>query len=155
MMKVFVRARLRKSLAATVRCSTAVLLGLSCAGAAEFAVTNLDDSGPGSLREAMTSAIAAGGTNVITFNAIGTISLASSLPDITNSLTIAGPGPASLNISGENNVRIFHMVGGGIAVSLSGLQLGRGSAGSGGGAVLLENGDANTTVAPIAASNKA
>jgi CSLREA domain-containing protein len=37
----------------------------------------------------------------------GTITLASALPDITSDMTISGPGPNQLTISGNNAVRVF------------------------------------------------
>ncbi len=55
-----------------------------------FSVTNSHDSGQGSLRAAMDSANAAGGSNEIVFSrgATGTIVLSSFLPPIQNNLTI-------------------------------------------------------------------
>ncbi len=58
-----------------------------------FTVSNTNDSGAGSLRQAILSANAAGGANTISFtigSGVQTISLASPLPTITNSLTIDG-----------------------------------------------------------------
>ncbi len=48
--------------------------------AATFTVTNANDSGAGSLRQAILDANAAAGTNTITFNADYTITLTSQLP---------------------------------------------------------------------------
>ena len=69
--------------------------------AATFTVTNTDDAGPGSLRQAMLDANAAAGADTIVFAIPGagphTISLASALPMITGTLTIDGysqPGSA-------------------------------------------------------------
>jgi parallel beta-helix repeat protein len=53
-----------------------------------FTVSNLDDSGEGSLRAAITEANAAGGSSVINFDVGGTITLASDLPTITQGVTI-------------------------------------------------------------------
>jgi gliding motility-associated-like protein len=64
--------------------------------AATIVVTSNADSGPGSLRDAITQAIANGGTNTITFNiadqsrAGRTITLASALPQLPSNLTIDG-----------------------------------------------------------------
>jgi hypothetical protein len=63
-----------------------------------FAVTNLHDSGPGSLRAAIAAADAAGSATEITFSVRGTIRLASALPAITGDVTIDGataPGHVS------------------------------------------------------------
>ncbi|MCG8330514.1 MAG: hypothetical protein MI974_22645, partial [Chitinophagales bacterium] len=66
---------------------------------ATFTVTNTNDSGPGSLRQAITDANAAGdGPHTINFSVAGTIALASNLPAITVAdVTIDGlsaPGAA-------------------------------------------------------------
>ena len=54
-----------------------------------YTVTNLDDSGAGSLRAAITAADAATGTSsTIVFSVAGTISLASDLPDISQTVAI-------------------------------------------------------------------
>ena len=68
------------------------------AAAADFAVTNNNDSGPGSFRQAIVNANAAGGNNTISFgvNTAGTITLASDLPAINGNVTIAAYG-ATLN----------------------------------------------------------
>ncbi len=61
---------------------------------ATFTVTNTNDSGAGSLRQAITDANAAGGSDIIAFNIAGagphTIALASALPTITGAVTIDG-----------------------------------------------------------------
>jgi len=59
---------------------------------ASFAVTNLNDTGAGSLRAALEQANANPGLDVITFASglSGTISLASALPEITGAVTIQG-----------------------------------------------------------------
>jgi hypothetical protein len=68
---------------------------LTCpASAATFTVSTVNDSGPGSLRQAVFDANAAGGTHTITFAIPGagvhTIALASALPGVTGTLTIDG-----------------------------------------------------------------
>ena len=55
-----------------------------------FAVVNLNDSGDGSLRQAMLNANSAVGADVISFNVAGTIRLTSSLPKITDTVDIDG-----------------------------------------------------------------
>jgi hypothetical protein len=61
-------------------------------------VTNLNDSGPGSLRQAI--ADASSGTT-ITFAITGTITLTTGQLVINKDLTLSGPGAANLSISGN------------------------------------------------------
>src|SRR6187549_58231 len=76
----------------------AVLAGASPAAAATFTVTNTNDSGPGSLRQALIDANAAAGADDIAFTLVppATISLLSALPPITGPLTITGLGASNL-----------------------------------------------------------
>jgi hypothetical protein len=85
-----------------------VLLGAmsEVSGAATFTVTSTADAGPGTLRQAITDANAAGGADTIEFNIVGagvhTIVPASALPQITGPVTIDGytqPG-ATANTNG-------------------------------------------------------
>ena len=75
-----------------VRLAVVVLLIPAVAGAAPFTVTSTADSGPGSLRDAITQANAAQGADTISFAITGTapytITLASPLPAVTDSVTI-------------------------------------------------------------------
>jgi predicted outer membrane repeat protein len=83
--------------------------------AASLTVTNIDDSGAGSLRQAILDANSSDGADTITFASevsSGTITLASTLPDITSELTIDGTGQ-NITISGGDVVRIFFVKSGG------------------------------------------
>jgi len=109
---------------------TAALQATAMEGAlATFAVTNTNDSGAGSLRQAILDANASAGADVIVFDAgvTGTITLASDLPTITESLTITGPGARVLAISGDDTHGIFNITDGNAGtfqtVSISGLTL--------------------------------
>ena len=66
---------------------------------ATFTVTTLADSGPGSLRAAITSANAAspGSLNTINFSVSGTITLLSDLPSITHPTAIIAASSAPGN----------------------------------------------------------
>ncbi len=70
--------------------------------AAPLLVTNTDDSGAGSLRQAMIDANATAEADEITFGVTGTIALSSTLPTVTRDLTITGPGPAQLAVTGNS-----------------------------------------------------
>ena len=67
------------------------------ANAATFTVSNTNDSGAGSLRQAIIDANSAAGADTINFAGAGTITPATSLPTITDTVTINGysaPGSA-------------------------------------------------------------
>ena len=59
---------------------------------AVYTVTNTNDAGAGSLRQAMISAEANSGADVINITATGTVTLSFALPNITQDLTINGSG---------------------------------------------------------------
>ena len=87
------------------------------AGAATLTVTNLNDSGAGSLRDSIASASAG---DKIQFQVTGTIALTSGQLTIGRNLTISGPGPSQLAINGNHASRVFEIAAG-ATVSLSGL----------------------------------
>lgn len=91
-------------------------------------VTNLADSGPGTLRDCLTNSVDGA---VITFATNGLITLASEL-SVTNSVTIRGPGAPNLSISGGNIYRVLN-VSAGKSVTISGLTIRDGAAAGGGG----------------------
>ena len=74
-------------------------------------MTNLLDSGPGSLRAAVAAANANPGADAIDFATTGTITLTSGQLDITDSLTINGPGVDALTVSGRDVSRVFSITG--------------------------------------------
>ena len=98
------------------------------AHAATFTVTNLNDSGAGSLRQAISDANAFAGADTIIFSASGTITLFTTLPTITDAdgLTIDGTGQ-TLTISGNNAVRVME-VGFSTSLTLNNLTIANGSA---------------------------
>ena len=103
----------------------------SCA----ITVINNGDSGAGSLRQALLD-ICAGGT--ISFDPIlngQTIVLTSAELAIDGNVTITGPGPDLLTVSGNNARRVFNIgsVNAGRTVAISGLTISNGSEQFGGG----------------------
>jgi hypothetical protein len=103
---------------------------------AVFTVSNLNDAGAGSLRDAITMANVDSIADTIDFSVTGQIDIASQLPTITESVTITGPGADQLTIDagdGTDNTfgtgdgfRIFDIDDGTgtlIDVTLSGLTL--------------------------------
>jgi len=89
-----------------------------------YTVTNLHDSGSGSLRGAIASANAHPGADVIRFapNLAGTIALTSGQMEIVGALDIDGPGMSRITISGNNASRVFKM-GAGSDVSIDDLTI--------------------------------
>jgi hypothetical protein len=112
-------------------------------------VTNTDDSGPGSLRDALASA---NDGDTIDFDSSlngQTITLTSGQLVVDNSVTISGPGANLLALDGNANDRIFSINPGGNpgeTVIISGLTIRNGHAvtGNDGGGIL--NVDATLTV---------
>ncbi|HKP13891.1 MAG TPA: hypothetical protein VJZ91_17345, partial [Blastocatellia bacterium] len=100
---------------------------------AEFTVTNLNDSGEGSLRDAIEQANAMPGADTIVFQdeLSGTITLTSGELLITDDLTIIGPGIFSIIVSGNHASQVFNVAG--VTVDISGLTISDGSASTGGG----------------------
>ena len=98
----------------------------ACLSAATFTVINTNDSGAGSLRQAILDANAAGGADTIAFNVPGagvhTIVLASALPFVTDVVTIDGytqPGssPNTLPLAQGTNA-VLNVEVSGAAVAL-------------------------------------
>jgi hypothetical protein len=101
----------------------AVVASLSLAGSAQaatFPVTNTDDAGAGSLRDAIDQANVSGGPDTITFSITGTIQLASGGLTISDDLTVAGPGAGSLTVSGSGIDRVL-AVNGGVTATIAGV----------------------------------
>src|SRR5262245_17926595 len=89
-------------------------------------VTTTADSGPGSLREAISNAAA---DETIDFAVSGLITLSSGELAINTNLTIAGPGLTNLTIArssaaGTPDFRIFNITAG--SVKISGLSISNG-----------------------------
>jgi len=112
----------------------AAYIGIGRASAfAVFNVSNTNDIGVGSLRQAITDANAAGGGTInFTAGVSGIINLQTTLPDLSSNITINGPGAATLTVqrsfaAGTPFFRVFTTNGSGI--SISGLTIKNGSAG--------------------------
>jgi hypothetical protein len=112
-------------------------------------VANLNDSGAGSLRQAIADGTAG---DTITFSVTGTIALTSGRLTINRDLTIAGPGAASLTISGSNASQIFGVFGATVAISGVTMSGGEAGGGQGGG---IENWGALTLTDSVVNGNNA
>ena len=105
-------------------------------------VMNLNDSGPGSLRQAILSANAGDSITFAPF-LTGTIRLTSGELAIGKDLAIVGPGAKTIAVSGNNASRVFNHFAG--TVTISGLAISNGNATGSGGAI--------TNAAPLTLSN--
>jgi hypothetical protein len=127
------QARLRVLISALLLAGLLVTLVPAVSRAASFTVTNLNESGAGSLRQALADAKAAVGDDTISFEdgLTGTITVASQLV-IDSNVIIQGPGAELLTISGGNTTRVF-LVKDGVTATIDGLAISDGSADNGGG----------------------
>jgi len=128
-----------------------------------FLVTNLHDSGAGSLRLAVQNADATSGA-VIDFAAglHGTITLkeSSGQLNVTSNMTINGPGASVITVSGNNASRVFD-IGNNATATISGLTIANGSdtadevTNFGGGGILNEAGATLTLNRDVLKNNTA
>src|SRR5262245_26073651 len=79
-----------------------------------FTVANLNDAGPGSLRQAILDANAMTGHDVIDFapQLRGTIALTRGQLSITDGVTLDGPGDERIAVSGNDASRVFQIASG-------------------------------------------
>ncbi|RYD21545.1 MAG: hypothetical protein EOP88_11010, partial [Verrucomicrobiaceae bacterium] len=129
-----------------------------------FAVVNTNDSGKGSLRQAVLNANTLAGANTTTFegavftdNVADTITLTGGELDLTSEITVAGPGAELLTVSAGGTSRILDIAGAGVL--LEGLTLsngnGAGDRSSGQGGAVFHDGNLtliNSVVSDNAAS---
>jgi len=104
--------------------SFALLCSVS-ALAATITVTNTNDSGPGSLRQALADATDG---DTINFSVSGIIRLTSDQLTVNANIVIDGPGANMLTVDGDERGRVFY-ISSGKTVSISGLTITRGKAG--------------------------
>jgi hypothetical protein len=102
-------------------------------------VTNTNDSGPGSLRDAL--AAASDGDTIDATGVSGTILLTSGELEIIHGVTINGPGANNLAVDGNGTDRVFYINP--KTVSIDGLTIGNGASDFGGG---IYNFEATLTV---------
>ncbi|MBD2757433.1 putative Ig domain-containing protein [Spirosoma validum] len=111
-----------------------------------YTVTNTNDAGAGSLRQAMLDIMATTcpAPFTITVTASGTINLASVLPEIVKDIAFIGPGANSLTVrrNSSDNFRIFHLHSDNKTVSFNGFTIADGSSNIGPG--IANDGDGST-----------
>jgi hypothetical protein len=117
----------RAQVAAGAGLALGATLGITgTAHAADFTVTNLNDSGGGSLRQAVNDADNNSGADRILFQSglSGTINLTTGQLDIDDPVEIQGPGPGTLTVQNTGASRIAYVhPGDGQSVTISGLTL--------------------------------
>src|SRR5258706_6508242 len=93
-----------------------ILIANTARAQGTFVVNKLTDTNDGvcdvsdcSLREAIAAA-SAGGTITFTSGLSGTITVGSTLSITSTNLTIAGPGPNTITVSGGDTVGIFNVM---------------------------------------------
>lgn len=122
---------------AAVALGAAALAAGPAAEAATYAVTNLNDAGAGSLRQAIADANGNAGADTVTFQAglSGTIALTSGQLVVSDSVDIQGPGATQLAVDAGGTSRVFYVYNPSalIEVTISGLTITGGSAEFGGG----------------------
>ena len=134
------RQRLTKLLAAGSLLAVAFrpLPAAALAPAVSYLVINLNPSGAGSLRDAISQANAHPGPDTVTFQTglAGTIPITTQIR-ISDSVQIVGPGPGLLSVSGSHTTRVFYLGTSSVfTTSISGLTLRDGSGDlNGGGAI--------------------
>jgi Ca2+-binding RTX toxin-like protein len=148
----------KKKVMAGAGLSIGAALGMTgTAEAADFTVSNLNDSGAASLRQALLDANAAPGADRVLFQSTlsGQITLGSELP-ITDATQVLGPGPDKLTVSGNNNFRIFNVdispSAANTPVTISGLKLTGGNS-IGGSAIANKYADLTVANAVISQNN--
>ncbi len=127
----------------------AIIFSTSITNASTLTVTSSNDSGPGSLREAINTAAA--GDNIVfgvTTNGVPILLITGEIV-INKNLSITGNGAGNTIISGNNSNRIFSLSGTN-SVSISNLSLMDGNADIG-GAIL--NTDANLSISAVLISD--
>jgi hypothetical protein len=102
---------------ATLGSATTATVTINASDSAPI-VTNTNDSGAGSLRQALSDALAG---DTITFNIPGsgpyTITLTSGELAIAKNLTITGLGASQLTVSGNNASRVFNITAGTVGIT--------------------------------------
>lgn len=133
--------------------ATLLLIGNADALSAQsiFLVSNTNDSGAGSLREAIESAnqdttATALNPHIIDMKMIsGTITLTSGQIEISNHMRLLGPGADSLSVSGNDNLRIFE-IDSSLYTEINDLTLEKGNDMLWGGAIYLSVSSGNTLI---------
>ena len=105
-------------------CGAGAITDIGAVETQRYLVTNLNDTGDGSLRWAVEDNNAAGG-GVICINTTGTLPLTGGQLPLTQDVALSGPGADQFTIDAANGDRIFQIPAG-VTAAMSGLSLYRG-----------------------------
>lgn len=144
----------RRLAAGTAAALSAGAIAAGSAEAATFGVSNLSDSGPGSLRQALADADGAPGADTITFQSglSGTINVGAQL-EAFGDVAIDGPGAATITLDGGDAGRVLYAAND-VALSVSGLTLTNGAVpGSNKGGAIASYGSLNLDGVTITSSS--
>jgi len=114
-------------LAGLTTTTAVVALPAQTAGAATQTVTNCNDSGPGSLRQAVLGAASGDTVSFALSPSCSTITLTSGAIDVATDITIDGPGATILAVSGDDASPVFDVVKN-VTAAISGLTIENGKA---------------------------
>src|SRR6516165_6073446 len=114
-------------------------------------VTNLNDAGAGSLRDAIAST-PSGGTVDFQAGMTGTILLTTGELAITKDLTIAGPGVGVITVSGNHADRVFD-IGAAFSVGISGMTIANGQATNASGGGIYNSGTLTITSSTLSSNS--
>ena len=106
-------------------CLSALCLIALSTQAATITVTNTNDSGAGSLRQAIADAV---NGDTIDFGVTGTITLTTGELLVDKSITINGPGSDHLTVDGNHASRVFYVGSVGVTATIAGLTITNGNA---------------------------
>lgn len=129
------RPRVATGFAAALLCALAAAAHATAATAA-ITVSNTNDSGPGSLRQAIADAAPA--ESIVVPAGIYTLTSGELL--IANSLTITGSGPADTIIQAGDQSRVFHTTGPASDITIAGVTISDGETHPAPGAQLAQGG---------------
>jgi predicted outer membrane repeat protein len=124
-LRILSRKAWHKSILSFLLLITLILVNspASVQSASTITVTNTNDSGPGSLRQAVIDATSG---DTINFSVTGTIVLSTGEIEINKNLTIDGPGTGSLTIDANGASQIFRTTSG-VTASISDMTIREGT----------------------------